>query len=63
MAKPWENASGLPDPTAYAVEKKETAEERRKKELVYILKTIIRWSGFELLDRIKIRGASGKVYD
>lgn len=63
MAKPWQNSSGCNDPTAYAYEKKMTTEELRMKDLIFIIKTIVRWSGFELIDRIKVRGASGKIYE
>lgn len=62
MHKPWENNSGCKDPTAYAATKTLTAEEQRLTELVKVLKTICRWSGFELLNRIELRGASGRIY-
>lgn len=62
MHKPWENSSGCKDLTAYAATQKMEAEEARKTELVRILKTIIRWSGFELINRIELRGASGRAY-
>lgn len=62
MPKPWENNSGCKDPTAYAGTQKMTVEEQRMTELVKILKTIIRWSGFELTNRIELRGASGRIY-
>ena len=60
--KPWQNSSGCNDPTAYAATKPLTAEEQKLAELVKILKTIIRWSGFELLNRMELRGSSGRVY-
>lgn len=62
MPKPCENSSGCKDPTAYAATKTLTVEEQRMTELVKILKTIIRWSGFELTNRIELRGASGRTY-
>lgn len=62
MSKPWQNSSGCNDPTAYAATKPLTAEEQRLAELVKILKTIIKWSGFELLNRIELRGPSGRIY-
>ena len=62
MSKPWQNSSGCNDPTAYAAMKPLTVEEQRLSELVKILKTIIRWAGFDLVNRIKLKGASGRVY-
>ena len=62
MPKPWENNSGCKDPTAYAATKLLTGEEQRMMELVRILKIIIRWSGFDLVNRIELRGPSGRVY-
>ena len=38
MAKPWENNSGLPDPTAYRATKPITEEEQRVFELVKVFK-------------------------
>ena len=60
--KPWQNSSGCNDPTAYAATKPLAVEEQRMVELIRILKTIIKWSGFELMNRIEIRGASGRIY-
>lgn len=62
MHKPWQNSSGCNDPTAYAATKPLTVEEQRLSELVKILKTIIRWAGFDLVNRIELKGASGRVY-
>lgn len=63
MPKPWENSSGYKDPTAYAVSKPITEEEQRVTELVRVLKTIIRWAGFELINRIELRDRrSGRMY-
>lgn len=63
MSKPWENSSGCKDPTAYAASKPITEEEQRVTELVKILKTIIRWAGFELINRIELRERrSGRTY-
>lgn len=63
MAKPWENKSGYHDPTAYAVEKPISEEQRRVDELVWVLKKIIKWAGFELLNRIELRDRrSGRTY-
>ena len=55
MSKPWENSSGCKDPTAYGAMKPITEEEQRVTELVKVLKTIIRWAGFELINRIELR--------
>ena len=62
MPKPWQNSSGCNDPTAYAATKPLTAEELRMTERVKVLKLIIRWAGFDLMGRIELRGASGRVY-
>lgn len=63
MPKPWENSSGCKDPTAYAASKPITEEEQRVTELVKVLKTIIRWAGFELINRIELRERrSGRTY-
>lgn len=59
MAKPWENAEGYPDPTAYEAMKpviaEENEQEKRVKTLIHILKHIIDFAGFDLLNRIEIR--------
>lgn len=61
--KPWENNSGCKDPTAYAATKPISDEEQRVTELVKVLKTIIRWSGFDLINRIELRDRrSGRTY-
>lgn len=63
MPKPWENSSGCKDPTAYEATKPITEEEQRVTELVKVLKTIIRWAGFELINRIELRERrSGRNY-
>lgn len=63
MPKPWENSSGCKDPTAYAASKPISDEEQRVTELVKVLKTIIRWAGFELINRIELRERrSGRTY-
>lgn len=63
MAKPWENKSGYHDPTAYAVEKPISEEQHRVDELVWVLKKIIKWAGFELINRIELRERrSGRTY-
>jgi hypothetical protein len=61
--KPWENKSGCKDPTAYAVEKAICEDEQRKDELIWAIKKIIKWAGFELLNRIELRDRkSGRVF-
>lgn len=63
MPKPWENSSGLPDPTAYAATKPITEEEQRVSDLVRVLKYIIRLAGFELINRMEFRDRrSGRIY-
>lgn len=62
MAKEWQNKEGYADPTAYDA-LKNIDDEKRVSELVFILKWIINKSGFELLERIKLRDKkSGKTY-
>ena len=61
--KPWENKSGCKDPTAYSVEKTILEDEQRKDELIWVIKKIIRWSGFELMNRIELRDRkSGRFF-
>lgn len=63
MPKPWENSSGYPDPTAYEAEKNISAEEKRKNELIYALKYIIRTADFELLNRLEVRdNKTGRIW-
>ena len=53
------NQSGCADPTAYEaigqVIKEETELDKKVHNLISVLKHIIDWAGFELIDRIKIR--------
>ena len=58
--KPWQNAEGYNDPTAYAaissIQEAEAAEaEERCKQLIRELKATINKSGFDLLRRIELR--------
>ncbi|MBR4863055.1 MAG: hypothetical protein IKU07_00645 [Oscillospiraceae bacterium] len=58
--KPWENAEGYPDPTAYNAIKNITDTEREALDakvnlLIKVLKFIISESGFELAARIELR--------
>lgn len=63
MQKPWENSSGLPDPTAYAATKTISEEEQRVSDLVKALRYIISLSDFELINRMEFRNRrSGRVY-
>ena len=59
MSKPWNNAEGYPDPTAYdglkPVIREEDEQQKRVNTLIFVLKYIIRLAGFELLNRIEIR--------
>lgn len=59
MPKPWNNAEGYPDPTAYnglkPVIREEDEQQKRVNTLIFVLKYIIRLAGFELLNRIEIR--------
>ncbi len=64
---PRYNSSGCADPTAYEALKpiiKEDAEiERKAYELVKIVKIIIGWAGFELVQRVQIKHKkSGKEF-
>ena len=63
MPKPWENRSGCSDPTAYNGEKKITEEEQIVTDLVWIIKKIARWAGFEIINRVEFRHRmSGRKY-
>jgi len=63
MPKPWENNSGLPDPTAYAATRPISDEEQRISELMKVLRYIIRAAGFDLTNRIELRDRrSGRTY-
>lgn len=63
MPKPWENKSGCNDPTAYAATKPITEEEQRVSDLVKVIKTISKWAGFDIINRIEFRDRrSGRTY-
>lgn len=58
--KPWENAEGYADPTAYNAIKHVTDRERRALDakvntLIKVLQFIISESGFDLMTRIELR--------
>lgn len=59
MPKPWENAEGYHDPTAYHGTKNiirdEDEQQKRVNTLIFVLKYITRLAGFELLNRIEIK--------
>lgn len=59
MNNPYYNNEGYADPTAYAgtrnIIKEESETEKRASELIKVLKFIIRSTGFELIERVKIK--------
>lgn len=60
MPKPWENAEGYHDPTAYhgtknIIRDEDEEQQRRLNNLIFVLKYIIRLAGFELLNRIELK--------
>lgn len=54
MAKPWENASGLPDPSAYAATRP-TEDEIRVSKLVKALRAVAELFGFDIINRMEFR--------
>jgi len=67
MSKPYQNAEGYADPTAFEalkpIIKEENELERKVNFLIKVLKFIVSESGFELLNRIEIKDKkSGKVF-
>ena len=64
MSNPKNNTEGYPEPTAYEGSKriiKEEAEiEKKAFDLIKVLKFIIRASGFELVERIKIKDVKSR---
>ena len=63
MPNPKLNKSGYYDPTAYNGEKKINEEEQIVADLVWIIKKIARWAGFEITNRIEFRHRiSGRTY-
>lgn len=62
MAKPWENASGLPDPTAYAATRP-TEDEIRVSKLVKALRAVAELWGFDIISRVEFRDKrTGRTY-
>ena len=67
MSKPYQNAEGYADPTAFEALKpiiqEENELERKVNFLIKVLKFIVSESGFELLNRIEIKDKkSGKEF-
>ena len=67
MNKPWENAEGYSDPTAYEalqiIVKEESELDKKVNFLIKVLKFVICESGFEPVNRIEIRDLkSGRVF-
>ena len=66
MPKPWENAEGYHDPTAYhgtKIIRDEDEQQKRVNTLIFVLKYITRLAGFELLNRIEIKDRkTGREY-
>lgn len=67
MPKPWENAEGYNDPTAYEgmknVIQDEQRQQKRVNDLIFVLKFIINLAGFDLLNRIEIKDRkTGREY-
>lgn len=67
MAKPWQNAEGYNDPTAYeainAVGREEAEQQKRVSALIYVLKYIINVAGYDLLNRIELKDRkTGREY-
>lgn len=61
--KPWQNSSGCNDPTAYNGEKQIAEEEQIVADLVWVIKKIARWAGFEIMTRVEFRNRkSGRMY-
>lgn len=62
MAKPWENKSGLPDPTAYAATRP-TEDEIRVSKLVKAIRVVAELWGFDIVNRIEFRDRqTGRTY-
>lgn len=59
MRNPYFNKEGYADPTAFHgtkdIIKEESETEKKASDLIKVLKFIIRLSGFELIERIKIK--------
>ena len=63
MANPRLNKSGYPDPTAYHGEKPINEEEQKVADLVWIMKKIARWAGFDITNRVEFKHRiTGRMY-
>ena len=63
MPNDYYNPEGYPDPTAFRAIKNIAEEEEKVSVLVYIIKQILRLSGFELIRRVEIRSLkTGREY-
>lgn len=67
MEKPWKNAEGYSDPTAYealkAVDRQEAEQQKKVNALIGVLKYIINAAGFDLLARIELKDRqTGREY-
>lgn len=55
MARPLENGSGCPDPTAYRGEKELAREEQQVSELIKHIRYVSRMAGFDIINRVELR--------
>lgn len=63
MDKPWQNAEGYPDPTAYQGQNAIAREDQRVAELIKHIRYVVRLAGFEMLNRVELRDVkTRKVY-
>lgn len=67
MPKPWENAEGYADPTAYhgtqPLIQEAEEESRRLAMVISVIKSVTSLGGFEMLNRVELRDRrSGRVY-
>lgn len=65
--RPWKNSEGYSDPTAYggirAADREAEEQQKRFNELLYVIKYIIKKSGFEMTNRIDLKDIkTGKVF-
>lgn len=61
--KPWLNASGCPDPTAYQAIKNVEAVDRQAGKFIKVIFLIADLTGFEIIGRIQIKHRkSGRMY-
>ena len=61
--KPWENASGCPDPTAYSATQEISREDDEVTKLVHSFRTLAYMAGYEISNRIEFRSrTSGRIF-